>query len=161
MSESRKRLLGRKHTAAEEPTPAPHVDDELTRLAVEALPAHRRKEWERSQRVDAKDAKDAKGGGKKAVGRVEEGEPQTSREDTAEDVADEISRGVRSSGPDADETATWYKIIMFGLILIGLLWLIVWYLMDYTWPIPMIGYGNVGVGIGLMMIGLVMTTRWR
>ncbi|WP_246180472.1 cell division protein CrgA [Kocuria coralli] len=151
MSESKRRLVGRKRATAEEATPNVPVDDELTRLAVEALPEHRRKEWERSQRADAK----------KAVGRVEEGEPQESREDTAEEVAGQITRGVRSSGADSDQTPTWYKIIMFGLIVIGLLWLIVWYLMDYTWPIPTIGYGNVAIGIGLMMVGLIMTTRWR
>ncbi|MDO5619729.1 cell division protein CrgA [Kocuria sp.] len=151
MSESKKRLIGRKRTVVEDPAPAASVDDELTRLAVEALPERRRKEWERSQRAN----------GKNAVGRVEDSESPDSREDTAEDVAEEISRGVRSTAPDADQTPTWYKIIMFGLIVIGLLWLIVWYLMDYSWPIPAIGYGNVGIGVGLMMIGLVMTTRWR
>lgn len=50
---------------------------------------------------------------------------------------------------------------MFGLIVIGLAWLILWYLLDFSYPIPGIGYWNVGVGIGLMMIGLLMTTRWR
>lgn len=150
MTEPKKRIP-RKRTVVEEPAPSTAVDDELTRLAIEALPERRRKEWERSQRAN----------GKKAVGNVEDDSPADSREDTAEGVADEITRGVRSTAPDADQTATWYKIIMFGLIVVGLLWLIVWYLMDYSWPIPAIGYGNVGIGVGLMMIGLIMTTRWR
>lgn len=151
MTESKKRLIGRKRTAVEDSGPAPAVDDELTRLAIEALPERRRKEWERSQRAN----------GKKAVGNVEDDSPADSREDTADGVAEEITRGVRSTAPDADQTPTWYKIIMFGLIVVGLLWLIVWYLMDYSWPIPAIGYGNVGIGVGLMMVGLIMTTRWR
>lgn len=151
MSEPKKRLLGRKRTVAEDTTPAVQVDDELTRLAVEALPEKRRKEWERAQRSESK----------KAVGQVEGDETPDPREDTAEGVADEINRGVRSTGADSDQTPTWYKIIMFGLIVVGLLWLIVWYLLDYSWPIPAIGYGNVGIGVGLMMVGLVMTTRWR
>ncbi|WP_233568898.1 MULTISPECIES: cell division protein CrgA [Kocuria] len=161
MSEPKKRLLGRKRTVTEDPDPRPEVDDELTRLAAEALPEHRRKEWERSQHTG--------NGTKRSTAKEGSGEdaPQDSaddsveRDDMAEDLADEITRGARSTGPGTDETAAWYKIIMFGLILIGLLWLIVWYLLDYSWPIPSIGYGNVAVGIGLMMVGLVMTTRWR
>ena len=58
-------------------------------------------------------------------------------------------------------TPVWYKVIMFGLMIFGLAWLILWYLLDFSYPIPGIGYWNVGIGIGLMMIGLLMTTRWR
>ncbi|ALB04156.1 cell division protein CrgA [Kocuria palustris] len=67
----------------------------------------------------------------------------------------------RATAPDADPTPVWYQVIMFGLIVIGLAWLILWYLLDFSYPIPGIGYWNVGIGIGLMMVGLLMTTRWR
>ncbi|MDO4255360.1 MAG: cell division protein CrgA [Kocuria sp.] len=151
MPEPKKRLAGRKQRSVEEESPPPvSIDDELTRLAVASLPEQRRKEWERTQRAHKKETVDrdpAESGG--------------SPEDTAEDVAEEITRGARNTAPDADQTPTWYKIIMFGLIIVGLLWLIIWYLMDYSWPIPSIGYGNVAVGVGLMMLGLIMTTRWR
>ena len=78
-----------------------------------------------------------------------------------EELAEEIKVSSRATAPDADPTPVWYQVIMFGLIVIGLAWLILWYLLDFSYPIPGIGYWNVGIGIGLMMVGLLMTTRWR
>lgn len=57
---------------------------------------------------------------------------------------------------------TWYKVIMFGLLLVGLLWIMVFYLAPGgQWPIPGIGGWNIIAGFGLAMIGFIMMTRWR
>jgi cobalamin biosynthesis Mg chelatase CobN len=72
-------------------------------------------------------------------------------------VAEEMTAGVG----DRSVTPTWYKALMLGLMIVGLLWIIVWYITQSALPIPQIGYGNIGVGIGLMMVGLIMTTRWK
>lgn len=151
MSESKKRSRrSKRHAVTQEDAPPPVVvDDDLTRLAIDSLPEQRRKEWERSQKNSQKTTVAA------------DSVAEDSAKETAEDVAEEITRGAKNTRGGSDQTPTWYKIIMFGLIVIGLLWLIVWYLMNYSWPIPSLGYGNVAVGVGLMMLGLVMTTRWR
>ncbi|MCS4535510.1 cell division protein CrgA [Corynebacterium sp. HS2168-gen11] len=64
---------------------------------------------------------------------------------------------INSSG-----TPVWYKTIMFGLMLAGLLWLIVFYLagpkIDYM---VQLGAMNYGVGFGLFIVGLLMTMGWR
>lgn len=152
MSQSKKRRLRTGSSTASGSTQpsAPVVDEELTRLAVEALPEDQRRRWERDQRAAAA-AREA---------RISSGEDGDDERD-AEEFAEEISVSARRSTADADPTPTWYKIIMFGLIVIGLAWLILWYLLDFSYPIPGIGYWNVAVGIGLMMAGLLMTTRWR
>jgi hypothetical protein len=72
-------------------------------------------------------------------------------------VAEEMTAGLGNRSV----TPTWYKALMLGLMIVGLLWIIVWYITQSALPIPQIGYGNIGIGIGLMMVGLIMTTRWK
>ena len=57
--------------------------------------------------------------------------------------------------------AVWFKPIMFGFMLIGLIWIIVFYVSNNTLPIPDIGAGNILIGFGIMFVGFLMTTRWR
>ena len=42
-----------------------------------------------------------------------------------------------------------------------LLWIIVYYLSQTSWPVPALGPWNIMVGFGIMFIGFLMTTRWR
>ena len=81
---------------------------------------------------------------------------------TATAVAQELTERSRhgSAEPHAP-TPTWYKAVMLGLMVVGLLWLIVYYLFQGLYPVPGLGTWNIGVGLGLMMVGLVMTTKWR
>ncbi|WP_157154948.1 MULTISPECIES: cell division protein CrgA [unclassified Diaminobutyricimonas] len=55
----------------------------------------------------------------------------------------------------------WFKPIMFGFMLVGLLWIIVFYVSETRFPIADIGNFNILVGFGIMFIGFLMTTRWR
>lgn len=55
----------------------------------------------------------------------------------------------------------WYRIIMFGLMLLGLLWIVVYYITQGLWPIPQAGGWNILIGFGIAVIGFLMTTRWR
>ncbi|MFI7583824.1 cell division protein CrgA [Kocuria sp. M1N1S27] len=83
-------------------------------------------------------------------------------EATANAVAQELTERSRHGSPEAPApTPTWYKVIMLGLLVVGLLWLIVYYLFQGAYPVPGIGTWNIGVGLALMMAGLIMTTRWR
>ncbi|MDO5511712.1 cell division protein CrgA [Corynebacterium sp.] len=59
-------------------------------------------------------------------------------------------------------TPVWYKVIMFGLMLAGLLWLIVNYLAGHQIPFMVeLGVWNYGIGFGLFVLGLLMTMGWR
>ncbi|WP_285727952.1 cell division protein CrgA [Psychromicrobium xiongbiense] len=59
----------------------------------------------------------------------------------------------------------WFKPVMFGLMILGLLWIIVYYITSMSpggsWPVPSLGAWNIAIGFGIVIIGFLMTTRWR
>lgn len=56
----------------------------------------------------------------------------------------------------------WFVPVMLGLMLVGLLWVVTFYVSDQgSFPIPKIGAWNLAIGFGLMISGFLMTTRWR
>ena len=55
-----------------------------------------------------------------------------------------------------------YVAVMLGLMLLGLLWLVVNYLaVDKVPLLSALGNWNFLIGFALMIIGLLMTMRWR
>lgn len=62
---------------------------------------------------------------------------------------------------EATPNPVWFKPIMLGLMILGLLWVIVFYLSSQALPIPGIGGWNLVIGFGIAFIGFLMTTRWR
>jgi hypothetical protein len=83
---------------------------------------------------------------------------------TTNDVA-RRSRDVQRSSSDDSSSKTpnpvWFKPVMFGFMLVGLLWIIVFYVSQGVFPIPDLGSWNILVGFGIAFIGFIMTTRWR
>lgn len=55
----------------------------------------------------------------------------------------------------------WFKPIMLGLMLVGLVWVLVFYLSGMQFPIPGIDAWNLVIGFGIAFVGFLMTTRWR
>lgn len=66
----------------------------------------------------------------------------------------------QSSGEEAPNPV-WFKPVMFGFMLLGLVWIIVFYVSGGAWPIADLGPWNILVGFGIAFIGFLMTTRWR
>jgi hypothetical protein len=61
---------------------------------------------------------------------------------------------------------TWYPIVMATVLLLGLAYMVVYYLTSSgTSPhIPImasLGNWNFAIGFGVMLLGLVMAVRWR
>ncbi|MEV0082469.1 cell division protein CrgA [Saccharopolyspora sp. NPDC003752] len=55
-----------------------------------------------------------------------------------------------------------YVIVMLGMMVIGLLWLVVNYIAGDKIPFMVdLGGWNFAVGFAFMIIGLLMTMRWR
>jgi hypothetical protein len=50
---------------------------------------------------------------------------------------------------------------MFGLMLLGLAWILTYYISGIGWPVPTLGAWNIAVGFGIMFVGFLMTTRWK
>ncbi|EOM74238.1 cell division protein CrgA [Rhodococcus rhodnii] len=62
----------------------------------------------------------------------------------------------------AGPSSTLYVSVMLGLMLVGLAWLIVYYLAaEHIGFMNALGPWNFLVGFGFMIVGLVMTMRWR
>jgi len=55
----------------------------------------------------------------------------------------------------------WFKPVMFGFMLLGLIWIIVFYVSQQQLPVAALGNWNILVGFGIMFVGFLMTTRWR
>jgi hypothetical protein len=72
---------------------------------------------------------------------------------------------VRSAPRSGDDTnnpnPVWFKPVMFGFMLIGLAWIITFYVSQAKFPIPDLGSWNILIGFGIAFIGFLMTTRWR
>jgi Cell division protein CrgA len=57
--------------------------------------------------------------------------------------------------------AVWFKPVMFSFMLIGLIWIILFYVSQGSLPVAQLGSWNILVGFGIMFVGFLMTTRWR
>ncbi len=55
----------------------------------------------------------------------------------------------------------WFAPVMVGLMVVGLLWVVTFYISGQRLPVEALGRWNLGVGFGLMVAGFAMTTRWR
>lgn len=82
------------------------------------------------------------------------------RTTTKSDRSDENRGGENRTGDDAPN-AVWFKPIMFGLMLVGLAWIIVFYVSQGTLPVASLKDWNILVGFGILFVGFLMTTRWR
>lgn len=63
--------------------------------------------------------------------------------------------------PSDAPNPVWFKPVMFGFMLLGLVWIIVFYISQGALPVPSFGAWNILVGFGIAFIGFLMTTRWR
>ena len=58
----------------------------------------------------------------------------------------------------------WFKPLMFGFMLLGLIWIVVFYITATSptpLPIPSLGQANIFVGFGLVLVGVLMTPWWK
>lgn len=64
---------------------------------------------------------------------------------------------------DIKPNPPWFLPVMLGLMLLGLLWIVVFYVTagGARLPIPALGNMNLLVGFLLIIAGFIMTTRWR
>ena len=57
---------------------------------------------------------------------------------------------------------SWLAPTMVALFVIGLAWIVVYYIAGATLPVMKdIGWWNVIIGFGLIFVGFGMSTRWR
>ena len=58
-------------------------------------------------------------------------------------------------------TPRWWIWTMVGLMVLGLAWIVVFYLSSSMLPVPGWDNWNLVAGFALVLVGFAMTTRWR
>lgn len=74
---------------------------------------------------------------------------------------DQFPDSTPARNASAAPNPVWFKPIMFGFMLFGLVWILTYYVSAGLFPIATIGAVNIVIGFGLMFVGFLMTTRWR
>ena len=58
------------------------------------------------------------------------------------------------------ETPRWLPILMVGLWVIGLLWIVAWYMVPNSFQ-EALGSWNIAIGFGCIAAGFLLATKWR
>lgn len=87
---------------------------------------------------------------RKEVSKRKAAEVSLSREEAA---------AARKNAPNP----VWFKPVMFGFMLLGLIWIVLFYVTSSTMqlPVPALGQANIFVGFGFVLIGFLMTPWWK
>jgi hypothetical protein len=59
------------------------------------------------------------------------------------------------------ESPKWLAPTMVACFLLGLIWVVIFYISSTSYPIPSIGAWNMGIGFGFIAAGFTLATRWR
>ncbi|MFZ4107564.1 MAG: cell division protein CrgA [Candidatus Planktophila sp.] len=59
------------------------------------------------------------------------------------------------------ESPKWLAPTMVAGFLIGLFWIVAFYVTQTAYPIPGIGAWNMVIGFGFIGVGFTLATRWR
>jgi Cell division protein CrgA len=56
----------------------------------------------------------------------------------------------------------WVVPVMLTLFIVGLLWIVVFYLAGTEIPVMSdLGYWNLGIGMGMILLGLITAMKWE
>ena len=72
-----------------------------------------------------------------------------------------VQAQVVQSTPEPTESPRWLAPVMLAAFLLGLAWIVVYYITQTKYPIPNLGAWNMGIGFVFVGIGFSLATRWR
>ncbi len=55
----------------------------------------------------------------------------------------------------------WLVPVMVACFVIGLLWVVTYYVTQTEYPIGSLHLWNMGIGFGFIIVGFVLSTRWK
>lgn len=76
----------------------------------------------------------------------------------------DLDKAARAEARKNAPNPIWFKPVMFGFMLLGLVWIIAYYVTSASpepLPIPMLGQANIFIGFGLILVGFLMTPWWK
>lgn len=161
------------------------VDDEFTRQAKDAANAAAAREDAADADTDGSPAEstdaatDRTSSTKKPADKAGKDKPGKDSAAKAKDKAAAVTKTKDAAAEDTEQPTkrsrrepkpakvasglnpSWWVPTMLGLMVLGLLWLVVFYLSSSKYPVPGIGTWNLAIGFVLLMTGFAMTTRWK
>ena len=77
-----------------------------------------------------------------------------------------IEKVAKSRNSEDALNPVWFKPVMFGFMIIGLFWIITYYVTSAQFPLgaatPLnLSNWNILIGFGIAMVGFMMSTRWK
>lgn len=91
----------------------------------------------------------------KSAAKAKEKKEKLDRKQRAEER--ERKRLKKASEP----SPRWWAPVMVSLMLIGLIYIVVYYISGTQYPIPDIKHWNLAIGFGIVLVGFGMTTGWK
>ena len=71
-------------------------------------------------------------------------------------------QSIAPSQHQVNPSPAWYPIVMAVILVLGLAYLVVYYLASTKVPgMKDLGAGNFAVGVGVVLVGLILAVRWR
>jgi hypothetical protein len=55
----------------------------------------------------------------------------------------------------------WLVPTMLGSLIVGLVWIVIFYVSQSDLPVKAFGPGNLVIGFGFLVAGVVLSTKWR
>jgi hypothetical protein len=77
-----------------------------------------------------------------------------------------IEKVAKSRNSEDALNPIWFKPVMFGFMIVGLFWIITYYVTSAQFPLgaatPLnLSNWNILIGFGIAMVGFMMSTRWK
>lgn len=59
------------------------------------------------------------------------------------------------------QSSSWVAPVMLALFLLGLVWIVVFYVTDGSLPVEALGNWNIVMGFGFIAAGFAVSTQWK
>jgi hypothetical protein len=59
------------------------------------------------------------------------------------------------------QSPPWFAPVMVALFVVGLAYIVIYYVSQGKYPIPPLDSWNIVIGFGIIMAGFGMSTRWK
>ena len=73
----------------------------------------------------------------------------------------QVNKVPRNVGKVSTENPRWLLPTALTLLVLGPLWIVVYYISKGQYPIPSISQWNIAVGFVLLMSSMILFTRWK
>lgn len=110
---------------------------------------------------DAKDATPEKKATRGAAGKPERSGDPSKRAQADEAYAEAERQERHKARAQKIGNPAWFVPVMLGLMIIGLVWVVTFYITKQQYPVASWGMWNLGAGFAFILVGFAMTTRWK